>query len=287
MNSSANSCSVMSTPHTERRSVTASRWGEVYSPVVSPCAQAIAVATRGGRALAVRARHVDRRVRQLRVVEVGREREDARQVGHHARFLAGLELRERLRRDPSSRSGRPRTGGVGLGASTVSTENVSASACSIARMLPASRRSAEAWLSRRSRSCVSCTVTESTGDLQRHLRERLLLAHRASARRRRPRRPRGRASPPPRRSPRSATGHAARCTEPSRHQDQTSSVTYGRNGANSRSSTSSAVRRAPTAEPAALGARCAVGALLHELEVVVGEAPEEPSRSTSSAFACS
>ena len=46
MNSSANSAAVMSTPQTDSRSVTAIRWGEVYRPVVSPFAQAIAVATR-------------------------------------------------------------------------------------------------------------------------------------------------------------------------------------------------------------------------------------------------
>ena len=46
MYSSANSASVMSTSHTDRRSVTDSRCGDVYSPVVSPCAHAIDVATR-------------------------------------------------------------------------------------------------------------------------------------------------------------------------------------------------------------------------------------------------
>ena len=68
----------------------------------------------------------------------------------------------------------------------------------------------------------------------------------------------------------------ARWIEPSRHHDQTSSVTYGRNGANS---AQQHVERQPQRGDRAgraLGAVRAVGALLHELEVVVGEAPEEP-----------
>lgn len=62
-------------------------------------------------------------------------------------------------------------------------------------------------------------------------------------------------------SPRSASGRsrgdgqAARCTDPSRHHDQTSSVTNGRNGANSRSSTPSAARRAATADASPAYAR--------------------------------
>src|SRR3954447_6832347 len=40
------------------------------------------------------------------------------------------------------------------------------------------------------------------------------------------------------------TGHGARCTDPDCHQDHTSSVTYGRYGANSRSRVESPVRRA-------------------------------------------
>ena len=46
----------------------------------------------------------------------------------------------------------------------------------------------------------------------------------------------------------SADGHGARCTEPSRHHDQTSSVANGSTGANRRSSTSSAIARAARAE---------------------------------------
>jgi len=58
--------------------------------------------------------------------------------------------------------------------------------------------------------------------------------------------------PPPRVQPglRSADGHGARCTDPSCHQDHTSSVTNGMNGANSRSSTPSAKRSAPLADSA-------------------------------------
>ena len=46
----------------------------------------------------------------------------------------------------------------------------------------------------------------------------------------------------------SATGHDARCTEPSRHHDQTSSVANGSTGANRRSSTSRAIARAARAD---------------------------------------
>ncbi len=52
-------------------------------------------------------------------------------------------------------------------------------------------------------------------------------------------------------SPAPPDGQAARCTDPSCHQDHTSSVTNGRNGANSRSSTDSAARSAPRADAAA------------------------------------
>ncbi len=47
-----------------------------------------------------------------------------------------------------------------------------------------------------------------------------------------------------------AVGHAAWCTEPGCHHDHTSSVTNGRNGANRRSRTESAVSSAVLAEPA-------------------------------------
>ena len=51
----------------------------------------------------------------------------------------------------------------------------------------------------------------------------------------------------------SAVGHGARCTEPGRHHDQTSSVTNGRYGANSRSSVDSATSIALLADAAASG----------------------------------
>ena len=46
------------------------------------------------------------------------------------------------------------------------------------------------------------------------------------------------------------SGQVARCTEPSAHHDHTSSVTNGRNGANSRSTTDRASLSAARAEPA-------------------------------------
>ena len=127
----------------------------------------------GGGALAVRAGHVDRGIGELRVVEVGRQREDAREVGDHARFLA--------RSSSASASAIVHRGcsGVRRPARQLRLDReLDASSCSSAWMLPASRMSREAWLSRRSRSCVSWTVTRLAGALQRDLRERLLLAHR-------------------------------------------------------------------------------------------------------------
>ena len=47
-----------------------------------------------------------------------------------------------------------------------------------------------------------------------------------------------------------ATGHEARCTEPVCHHDQTSSVTNGSTGANSRSCTESASASVACADPA-------------------------------------
>ena len=75
---------------------------------------------------------------------------------------------------------------------------------------------------------------------------------------------------------RRGVGHGARCTEPSRHHDQTSSVANGSTGANRRSSTSSARPSAARAEAVSGGTRVgAVGAVLDQLEVVVAERPEE------------
>ena len=51
----------------------------------------------------------------------------------------------------------------------------------------------------------------------------------------------------------SVEGQLARWIEPSCHQDHTSSVAYGRNGANRRSRTSSANRSDAIADPAASG----------------------------------
>ncbi len=52
-----------------------------------------------------------------------------------------------------------------------------------------------------------------------------------------------------------ATGHGARCTEPVCHQDQTSSVTNGSTGANSRSWTPSATASVACADSAAASDR--------------------------------
>ena len=82
-------------------------------------------------------------------------------------------------------------------------------------------------------------------------------------------------APPIGASTSSAVGQAARCTEPSFHHDHTSSVTYGRNGANRRSSVSQRDDHRGVGRARALGAEIAVAARLHELEVVVAEVPEE------------
>src|SRR5207249_7469976 len=52
-----------------------------------------------------------------------------------------------------------------------------------------------------------------------------------------------------------ACGQGARCTEPSCHQDQTSSVTNGRKGARSRSCTDKAPARVARADAAEAGPR--------------------------------
>ena len=72
-----------------------------------------------------------------------------------------------------------------------------------------------------------------------------------------------------------ASGQGARCTEPSCHQLQTSSVTKGRNGAKRRwraERASASVARAESVPP---GVGFAVGARLDQLDVVVAEGPEE------------
>ena len=66
---------------------------------------------------------------------------------------------------------------------------------------------------------------------------------------------------------------------PSRHHDHTSSVTNGRNGANSRSSVDERRRAASLAADAArVWPHRAVGAALHQLHVVVAERPRRTAR---------
>ena len=76
-------------------------------------------------------------------------------------------------------------------------------------------------------------------DLAEDLRREL---QRHDAARRRRRRPTASIS--------ASVGHGALWTDPGRHHDQTSSVTNGRNGANSRSNTDSAVSSAALADAA-------------------------------------
>ena len=110
-------------------------------------------------------------------------------------LLARIELGERCGVVHREASGRGRAVGGGSGsASTVSTENASASACSIARMLPASRRSADAWLEQPQAVLRVAHGHRVDRRLQRDLGEGLLLAHGGEHARRRPRRPPGRAS---------------------------------------------------------------------------------------------
>ena len=108
------------------------------------------------RALAVRARDVDRRVRQLGIVQVGGDRQDARQVGHHA-SPCGPRARRALPRSPSGGSvlRLPRCRARVRGREHRLDRERRPPPDRSARMLPASRRSAVARLSRRSRSCVS------------------------------------------------------------------------------------------------------------------------------------
>ena len=71
----------------------------------------------------------------------------------------------------------------------------------------------------------------------------------------------------------SGVGQDARWIEPSCHHDHTSSVTYGMIGASSRSTAVSATASAAWAEAPPLAG--AVRPLLHRLQVVVAERPEE------------
>ena len=101
--------------------------------------------------------------------------------------------------------------------------------------------------------------------LHRHTSDRTWLCGSARAR------PPSSGAPPGHRVCPVAEGHVARCTEPSCHHDHTSSVTNGSTGANSRSSV---VERRAQRRPGRVVA--AVGPLLHQLDVVVAERPEEP-----------
>ena len=77
------------------------------------------------------------------------------------------------------------------------------------------------------------------------------------------------------RSSSARVGQAAWCTDPSCHHDQTSSVTNGRNGANSLSMHGQRGRQRVVRRCGGLRALLAVAAALDELEVVVAEGPEE------------
>ena len=163
---------------------------------------------------------------------------------------AGLEVDvavepgQRASARSSRRSGRRRA------ASSTSTASSSAST-----QLERRRRHARRRARRRARGLeraraarpVSCTTTASTVGAHRPLAPRVFALRispstsaatantaRVAVRDRRARRP---------------SGHGARWTEPSCHHDHTSSVTNGRNGANSRSSVESASASAARAEP--------------------------------------
>ena len=125
----------------------------------------------------------------------------------------------------------------------------------------------------------ACTTTRRDRRLERPLLFGLLLADRAEHAPPRSRSASTSASvssaPPHAASTSSGVGHAARCTEPACHHDQTSSVTNGRNGANSRSSVESAHEQRAVGRRRQLRPLVAVAARLHQLEVVVAERPEE------------
>ena len=137
--------------------------------------------------------------------------------------------------------------------------------------LPAARRSASADRTWSSAASGPTTVIAGTSARIADLGLGLRLAHRRE-RRADGGEQRGVAA---RRGSSSAVGQRARCTEPSCHHDQTSSVTNGRTGANRRSSDD---ERDPQRGPGDCGrgvAPGAVGPVLDQLEVVVAERPEE------------
>ena len=244
------------------RSLTRSRCGLVYEPVERPTASSSAAIMRvadvlpfvpvrctAGNSSCGRARAARSAPRSGRASArscAGRPRRDAD---------AGLEVHVRV--EPRRALGQVHGSGAGSSASSTSTVNASPASVSSARdRAGAADVGRDAASSAASRSGVS--VTHDACDLGAHrpLRLGLRLADRAEhlgrdrvverglvagerARRRR------------------RCGQRCRCTEPSCHHDQTSSVTKQRNGANRRSSVDSASASAARAEPAAaLADRC-------------------------------
>ena len=144
---------------------------------------------------------------------------------------------------------------------------------------------------RRSASTCGISATAFAVGLDRHFRDRHLAAAAwpptaASALRTAPRSPTRRSPGRPRvvsgelsvdeRFELLRASATAPCgSSPSCHHDHTSSVTNGRNGANSRSSTDRAAVSAALADRRRLRALFAVPTALDELEIVVAEAPEE------------
>ena len=124
------------------------------------------------------------------------------------------------------------------------------------------------------RSAVSRTTTGSTSARRERLASVLALRISPSDVSGHRRRPAGRRR---RRRMRISVGlgPGGRWTEPSCHHDQTSSVTKGRNGANSRSRVDERQLERGLGRRGGRLALVAVGPALHQLEVVVAEAPEE------------
>ena len=176
---------------------------------------------------------------------LGRDVAPAEVLGERAADDLAVERRDRAARTARVFTAPRSTGTLSGGASVTSTCSTSASLVSSRWISPDARKSASTVGSSASIAAGARTTTTATRRLERPLFFGLLLPDLAEHGARQTAAPRrrvaDRSAPPQVDSTSSAVGHGALWTDPSRHHDQTSSVTNGRNGANRRSITESAV----------------------------------------------
>ncbi len=138
------------------------------------------------------------------------------------------------------------------GARVTSTCSIAASSVSSRWISPDARKSASTDGSSASIAPGALTTTSDTGVLSGRCSSDFffLIVPRTVAANRSASTPSGYSAPPQVDSTSSAVGHCALWTDPSRHHDQTSSVTNGRNGANRRSIVESAISSVAFADAA-------------------------------------